>query len=420
MEGLLLTVFTVLVLAFSLVNRKVSQWQLSAPIVFGVAGGILAGPVEIDISRGVVLLIAELTLVVLLFHDASTVQLSRLRNDKGISLRLLVVGFPLAVLLTFLAARGLIPDVGVAGALLVAGALTPTDAGLGAATMMDPRVPVRVRRALNVESGLNDGLATPIVLVAIGMIAVESGREDVEQQSLLAIGAVPVALGLVVGLVIGVVAARLLDLSERRAASTLRSRAISVLSVPVLCLAVAELVGANSFIAAFVGGLAFGTASRCVNDEPAVSETVEITADLLGYVIWFIAGGLVITFLEAGVEWEWILLAVLALTVLRVVPVAVSMIGTHFRWQTVLFLGWFGPRGLATVVFGLIALEELGPGDGAIAGVLSITVALSVILHGVTAGLLAAPYGAWARTTSARIEMEPAVEPMPSRGRSRH
>jgi NhaP-type Na+/H+ or K+/H+ antiporter len=429
-EGLFVTVITLLIVAFALNASRVTQVHLSAPIVFGVAGALLAGPVDVGIDRGSVLLLAELTLVVILFHDASTVQLRQLRNDKGIALRLLAIGFPLTLGLTYLAARGLIPEAGVAGAVLLAGALTPTDAGLGAATIMNPQVPVRVRRALNVESGLNDGLATPVVLLAIGSLAtaeealgespgagvVESGPGA---SDILQIGVVPALVGVAVGVIIGVVFAKLLDISVDRDASTHRSRAIAVVALPVLALGGAEMLQANAFIAAFVCGITFGSISRCLAAEPEAADTLEIGADMLGFVIWFLAGGLVVSTLSDGIEWQWLAMAVLALTVLRTLPVAISMVGTGFHRQTLLFVGWFGPRGLATVVFGLIAFEELGPGGGDIAGVLALTVSLSVVLHGATAGPWAARYGTWARRVHAPVEMEPATEPTMARGRSR-
>lgn len=414
----MLTVLTGLVMGFALLAARVRRMHLSAPIIFTAAGALLLPPAAVEVSNSAVLTLAELTLVVLLFHDASTVQLSRLRHDKWIPVRLLAIGFPVALGFTFAMALGLLPTLGVAGAVLVAGALTPTDAGLGAETIQNPRVPVRVRRALNVESGLNDGLATPVVLLAIGALVAETNGGHAEQQGIFAVGAVPVLLGLGIGVGIGLAAAWALDRSLHRELSTEGSRSIAVMALPLLALGIGEIVEANVFITAFACGLSFGTASDCVAVEPQVSESVELAADVLGYVIWFLAGGLILSALEDGVRWQWVAIAAAALTVLRIIPVAISMIGTHLRWQTLLFIGWFGPRGLATVVFGLIAFEELGQGFSDIGGILAVTVVLSVILHGITAGPLADRYGAWATRTRARIEREPGVEPMAPRGRA--
>ena len=158
-------------------------------------------------------------------------------------------------------------------------------------------------------------------------------------------------------------------------------------------------------------------------EDHATAGLLETSADLLGFVVWFLFGGLLLVAIEAGIRWRWMLIAVLALTVLRLIPVALAMIGTGFRWRTVTFLGWFGPRGLATIVFGLLALEELGrdsPFIEPVAGVLVVTVLLSVLAHGFTAGPLSTVYGRWAERNSDPIIDEPSVEPMSSRGRTGH
>ena len=415
-QGVTLTIVAALVLAWSLFGRRLEQAGVTAPMVFLGIGVLLAG-VSADIDAQTVRLLAEITLVIVLFHDASTVRLAELRADPWIAVRLLAVGFPIALAATAASTYLLLPAAGVAGAVLIAASITPTDAGLGAPTILNPVVPTRVRRALNVESGLNDGLATPIVLGALAVLVESTGGEE---QTILSLAAVPVALALAIGVLLGVVGAWLLDRSRDRGWSSMRARGIAVLLLPLLAFGLAEIVEANAFIAAFVGGLLFGRFAHCVEVEAEVSETLEIAADLLSSLLWLLAGGLLVTSLEAGLTWEWLALAVLALTVLRVVPVALAMLGTGFRWPTVAFLGWFGPRGVATIVFGLLTVESLGGDDRLledVAGVLSVTVLLSVVLHGITAGPLSTRYGAWVARNHGPIETEPSVEPMPSRGR---
>jgi NhaP-type Na+/H+ or K+/H+ antiporter len=186
---------------------------------------------------------------------------------------------------------------------------------------------------------------------------------------------------------------------------------------------VAELIGANAFIAAFVGGMVFGAASVTLGADQETAGLLETSAELLGFVVWFLFGGLLLLVFGMGVRWQWLVVAVLALTVFRVVPVALAMIGTGFEWRTVLFLGWFGPRGLATIVFGLLALEELGrssPFIEEVEGVLAITVLLSVVAHGFTAQPLSRGYGRWVARSGATIGLEPSVQPLPARGRAGH
>lgn len=414
-EGLTLAVLGVLVLSWSLVGRRAERWGLTAPMAFIIAGALLAATVGDDLTGATIRFLAEITLVMVLFHDASTVRLADLRRDPWIAVRLLAVGFPLALAVTAAATTWLLPTAGVVGALLIAASITPTDAGLGAPTILNPTVPVRVRRALNVESGLNDGLAAPLVLASLSVLVGSSEAAD----GVLSIAAVPVVVGLAIGAVIGLTGAFLLDHSRDSGWSSARARRLAVFTLPLISFGIAEMVEANAFIAAFVGGLAFGRYSHCVEEEVEVSETLEIAADLFGAVLWFLAGGLLIIAFEDGFQWQWLVLAVAALTVLRGVPVAVSLLGTGFRWPTVLFLGWFGPRGIATIVFGLLAVEELGddPLLADVGGVISLTVLISVFAHGVTAGPLSQAYGTWVARTHGPIETEPSVEPMPSRGR---
>lgn len=415
-EGVTLATLALLLLGWSLVSTRAQRWGVTAPMAFIVAGVALVATVGDDLSAGTIKFLAEITLVMVLFHDASTVRLADLRRDPWISVRLLAVGFPVALAMTTAATMWLLPAVGVAGAVLIAGSITPTDAGLGAPTILNPAVPVRVRRSLNVESGLNDGLATPIVL---GALAVLVGSGD--NTGVLSVAALPVALGLGIGVGLGLVGALLVDRSKAAGWSSTHARALAVLALPVLSFGLAEVVDGNVFIAAFVGGLVFGRFAATVEDEAEVSETLETAAEIFGAVLWFLAGGLLVLALSDGFQWQWAVMAVAALTVLRIVPVAISLLLSGFHWPTVLFLGWFGPRGIATIVFGLLAVEELGdqtPLLADVGGVLSLTVLLSVFAHGMTAGPLSAAYGSWATRTNAPIESERSVEPMPSRGRS--
>ncbi len=405
---------------YALGAKRLSALNITMPMLSVLAGMVVFSVAELDIDTAVVHIVAELTLVIVLFHDASTVKLSRLREDPGISLRLLLIGFPLALVATFLVTRELIPTLGVAGAWLLAGAVTPTDAGLGAPTIMNPKVPVRVRRGLNVESGLNDGLATPVVLMALAAIAAEEG---VDQPGILQVGLVPVILALLVAIVVALASAWLMDRSRERRLSGRRGRSIATLVLPLFIFGVADVIGANVFIAAFVAGFVFGAASMTLQAEEETSQLLEVSSDLLGFVVWFFAGGIVLLVFEEGIEWRWLLLALLVLTALRMLPVFLALIGTGFKWPTITFIGWFGPRGLATVVFALLALEELGPDSPVmkpLSAVIGVTVLISVFAHGISAAPLSSMYGAWVKRTHSPIEREDSVEPAPGRGRTGH
>lgn len=406
-----------LVLGYTLLGRRFAAANVTAPMLSLLAGVLIFEITDIDIEAASIQIFAELTLVIVLFHDASTVKLRKLQRDPGIAARLLLIGFPLAILGTFLLTSQLLPALGVAGAWLLAAAITPTDAGLGAPTMLNPVVPVRVRRALNVESGLNDGMATPLVLLALSALAAEQGTTE---PSILSVGLIPVALALIIAVSVGLTAAWLTDRSRSHHLSGHRGREVAILMLPLFLFGLADAIGANAFIAAFVGGLVFGAASTTIEEEHEASELLEVAADLMGFVVWFFAGGIVLAVFADGLRWQWVVLAVAALTALRIVPVAIALIGTGFRWGTVAFVGWFGPRGLATIVFGLLALEELGPESSImsdVSGAIAITVLLSVFGHGISAAPLSRWYGAWTKRTHAPIEDQESIEPMPSRGR---
>ena len=412
-----------MVLLWSAVSARAGRANVTAPIAFLLMGMVMGSFDALPIvgDSGSLLLISELTLAMILFHDAATVRLSDLRRDWQIPLRLLAIAFPLTVAVMAASAYWLIPSLGVAGAILVGAAVAPTDAGLGAPTVLNPSVPVRVRRALNVESGLNDGLATPIVLAALAVLS--SDLNGGGESAGLIISGLAIPLGMLAGAVIGVGGAMLLDRSRLAGSSTTRSRSLGVLAVPFLAYGAAELIGANAFIAAFVAGLAFSRVAKCIVEEPDVNLAAEDAADLLGYLVWFLAGLVGIQGTNLLSDWRWWVLAVLALTLARMVPVWLALLGMHLRLPTVLFIGWFGPRGLATVVFALLTLETLGeshPIMGDIGGILGLTVLLSVILHGITAGPLVQRYTQWVSANQTEIENEPSPEPMPSRGRHAH
>lgn len=405
MDGVTLAVLAALLTGWALVGRRAEAWGITAPIVFLVSGIVLAESVGADPGAPAVHALAEATLVLVLFHDASTVRFRELRHDPWVAVRLLAVGFPVAVLMTAGVSWWLLPSLGFAGALLVGAALSATDASLGAPTVLNPAVPVRVRRALNVESGLNDGLATPLVIVAIGALAANADSADGVAES-VALELPSGVLGVAVGIAIGLVAAIAFDATRAWGLSDRRARGVGVLALPLLTFGLAEIAGANVFLAAFLGGLAFGRFSRTVHEEEQVTEPLEIAADVLGVVLWFLAGGMAVRVLREGFKVEWLVIALLAVTVLRLVPVALALLRSGLAWPTRLFLGWFGPRGVATIVFGLLTFEAL-PADGRtfdIVGVFTLTVMLSVVAHGLTAAPWAERYGRWAGAASPRAD----------------
>jgi sodium/hydrogen antiporter len=363
-------------------SSKAERVGLSAPIVFVTAGFVyteIFDVLQLDTGPELVKLIAEVTLVWVLFADASGVQPSQLRSNLGTYVRLLGVGLPLTVALGTVAAIVML-DLDLWAALLLGAALAPTDAALGASVMSDARVPVRIRRVLNVESGLNDGIATPVVLVAIAGVAADEGIEGVHGPGR---AVVALLVGLVVGAAVGGIGGTLIRRVRRRGWLSEELAGPAVLALALMAYTCAVLVDGNGFVAAFLGGLAFGaTAGR---GGPKEVYFVEQTGGLASMVSWLIFGALAVPAIGEWLGWRVVGYAVLSLTVVRMLPVAVSLLGTRMDRLGVAFIGWFGPRGLASVIFALLALEDLHDAAEQMVATIALTVLLSVLAHGFSA-----------------------------------
>lgn len=404
--------FGVLVLAFSLFSAGLDRILVTAPLVFVALGAVIGfaiGPVDPERVLGLKV-IAEITLVLILFHDAAAVRPGDVGRDRGPIMRLLFIGLPLTVLMGWGAAQLLFPGIPLMLALLLAAALAPTDAGLGAPTVLNPVVPTRVRRLLNVESGLNDGLATPVVLFAVAAYA---GSEGIAPGASVVEALIEIALGTLAGVVAGALGGILIGWSKRRRMSSHGSRALATLMIPLLAYGGALIMSGNGFVAAFVSGTAFAGAARWLDQEEDALQLTEQLANPLGYAVWLVFGITAVPVIWRGVGWGELVFALLALTVLRMLPVAIGLLGSGFRLPTVLFIGWFGPRGLASIVFALIALEslELNPALSSVLVTISLTVVFSVVAHGVSAEPLAKRYGAWAQREQPAAELQESAQP---------
>ena len=389
------TALVAVFVVYGLFASRLERSLITAPIFF-VATGLLLGPSGVGVLPGLdneaTLVITELTLGVLLFADAATVRLREVEGDALLPVRLLLVGLPLTIALGTVAARLLFPEAGWAAAALVASILAPTDAALGLAVVTNPVVPARIRRALNVESGLNDGIAAPFVTLFLSLLIAEEGLGPGHWA---ANAAKEIALALVAAVAVGVLGGKLLVFARRLGWTSPISEQLVVLAFSLFAYVGAVAMGGNGFVAAFVGGLLFGAATSSRIHEPVeFTETVGLFAS---FFVWTVFGALFVGPVVTGdIDPLAILYAVVSLTLVRMAPVATAVAGVGLRRDTVAFMGWFGPRGLASVVFTLIAVEELH-GSGAVAdGILEIatwTILLSVVAHGLSAGPLALEYG---------------------------
>ena len=381
-----LAIVAALVFGWGSLSARLERFDFTAPIIFVVAGLLLThGPLavlSVTPDPKVVRTLAELTLVLVLFSDASRVRWRDFERDRGLYLRLLGVGLPLTIVLGMLLALALFGHVGVWLALLIGAALAPTDAALGAGLIVNPAVPARIRRLINVESGLNDGIATPVVLVAI------AGAQAAGHGPGVAGAIRELLFGVLIGAGIGAAGGVVVDFAQRRGWPSAGLSGVAILGLAICAYSTSVALDGNGFIAAFVGGLAYAAVTGRRGVGPVAY--VEETGALVSLLVWLSFGAIAVVPAFDNLTWQICLYAVLALTVIRMVPVAIALVGSGLGRTTVAFVGWFGPRGLASIVFALLAGEDLGQRQaGPAVAVIAVTVLLSVVAHGVTAAPLA-------------------------------
>ena len=382
-----------------------------------VAAGVLLGPAlfgvaEFALDEHTVLLLSEIALAVVLFTDAAQTNLRALRQNEALPLRLLGIGMPLTIALGAGVAALLLTDLTFWEAAIVGTVLAPTDAALGQPVVSNPRVPARIRQALNVEAGLNDGLSVPFL--ALFLTLAEAEEEHLSASVWVRFAMEQVGLGVLVGVGVGLAGGWLVSLASRREWMNESFQRLALLALAIVAWALADQIGGNGFIAAFVGGLVVGPTVRRVGER--LIRFTEAEGQLLSLSVFFIFGVLAAGLIRS-LSWTIVLYALLSLTVIRMLPVALSLLGTRLRGVTVLFAGWFGPRGLASIVLGLVVVEEapLLPGRTEIEAVVTLTVLLSVLLHGLTAVPLSAAYARRIEGMAADVPEKREAVVMPTR-----
>lgn len=400
-----------LVLAYALVSARLSELSITGPLVF-VAAGVVMGSVGLGMvdgrfDEGFIEILAELTLVVLLFTDATRIDLGRLRRQLLLPVRLIGIGLPITVILGAGVAAVMFTDLGFWEAALLAAVLSPTDAALGQAVVTDHRVPVRIRQALNVESGLNDGLMLPAITVLLAFAAADISTES--PGFWVRFTAEQIGFGMIVGAAIGWVGGYLLHRATARGWVEGALLQLATLAIGVGAFATSEAIGGNGFVAAFIAGLAFGTAAT--EECESAADFSEDEGQLLALLTFLFFGATLVEPAFERLDATIVVYGLLSLTVIRMVPVAISLIGIGLRVPTLAFLGWFGPRGLASILFGLSLLEKAElPGEETIIATVTFTVVASVVLHGLSSVPLAKRYGRWFDEMAAKGAVAEAVQ----------
>jgi NhaP-type Na+/H+ or K+/H+ antiporter len=387
-------------LLYSAVAGGIERTWISGPIVF-IAFGVLIGPMGIGLltkteDPELLKSLAELTLALVLFTDAASANLGVLRKARKLPVRLLAIGLPLTILLGFGFGKLMFGTLGIFEIALLATMLAPTDAALGKAVVQNEDVPGPIREGLNVESGLNDGICVPILFLFLAL-AQGQGSDQSAWHTGLSLLVEEVGIGLVTGVVLTVAAVFVLRLSKRRNWLSPTWVKITVIALAFTCFGAAQALGGSGFIAAFTGGLLFGGLLKPHREE--LLGAAEGLGDTFALMTWVLFGAAVVGQAVGDFSWSPVLYAVLSLTVIRMVPVFVCVAGLGLKTESKLFLGWFGPRGLASIVFAVIVINANIPSADVISPIVAWTVLLSVIGHGVSANPWAKAFGARSRPT---------------------
>jgi len=390
-----LPTIAVLLIGYGALSGRLQSTVITQAMVF-VAFGLLVGNrvldlVGVDTANQYVRLLAEATLSLVLFTDAARVNLGTLRREAALPARLLGLGLPLTIVAGTLAGLALFPQLDLWTAAALATILAPTDAALGLPVVSNKRLPSRIRQGLNVESGLNDGVCVPLLLIFLTLAQAEEGVGHIEP---LRVVAEEIGFGTIGGILAGALCAVVLRRFAARGWMEGTWQQINAVAAPLLAYTVAVALGGSGFIAAFVAGIVFGAMAG----ERAEHSTflAEQSGELLNAVTFLLFGAVLLGPAFADLDWRVALYAVGSLTVVRMLPVALAMLGAGMRRVTVGFLGWFGPRGLASIVFVLILVEQTElPERSLLLTVVTWTVALSVYAHGLTAWPGANRYADW-------------------------
>lgn len=390
-----LAVLALFAVVYSLLAGRLQRSAVNGAVVY-VVFGVIAGPVvfgvlDLPIGEEGMRTLAELTLALVLFADASTANLAVLRRAIRLPGRLLLVGLPLTLLLGVGFGVLLFPGLGLLEVAVLATMLAPTDAALGKAVVSNPAVPAPVREGLNVESGLNDGICVPILFTFLALASQGGGEEGGGVLALKLVGE-EIGIGLAIGVGLAAAVSWGLRLASRRGWLVEPWTGISTTSLALASFGLAQFAGGSGFIACFTGGLAFGVLAG--EHKHALLERAEGTSEVFSLVTWVTFGAAVVFQRPETFDWRVMTYAVLSLTVIRMLPVFVSVTGLGLRSEAKLFLGWFGPRGLASIVFLVIVMQDKLPGGDTLVATVVATVILSILGHGLTANPLATRFGA--------------------------
>ncbi len=384
---------TLVILGYGFYSKLLSKYNISGPMIF-TAVGIILSPLmlrdsAVNINAEVVQVVAEIALILILFSDAATLNLQKLKAHWRLPARLLFVAMPITIIITYFTGRAFFPDEAPLYILLLALILAPTDAALGKIVVSDKRIPETIRNTINVESGLNDGIVFPVLLTVIAMIASQnSGSSD----GWLGYIAQQISIGAIAGAFVGWIGAKLSQISMKKEWVEHQYLNLIPIALAIFSFYVAEYFHGNGYIAAFFAGLLLGNTNKAIKKN--VEEFAESEGEFLIMITFLVFGLVFVPLMLPYLSLEVWIFSLLSLTLLRIIPIIISLGFFKLDLVTRLFIGWFGPRGIASILYILVAVHTLGSIEGheKIYAVASLTILLSIILHGLSAKPLAIRY----------------------------
>ncbi len=390
-----IAILAAFVFLYSIISGKLERTPINGAlvfIIFGLAFGPLGlGLLNLKVGAEGMRTLAEMTLALVLFTDASNANLGVLKKSFHIPQRLLLIGLPLTILLGFGVGVLVFTGLTLLEIAIIATMLAPTDAALGKAVVTNESVPPDIREGLNVESGLNDGICVPILFVFLA-IATSSGIEGGTPMLALKLVAQEIGIGVAVGVVLAFLARWLIKRFADEGWITKTWLQIPVVALALACFALAQSLGGSGFIACFSGGLLFGGIVKHKKNKLLLAP--EGAGDTMALITWVVFGAFVVGHSINHLTWQVVLYAVLSLTLIRMLPVFLVLTGMNIKTNEKLFMGWFGPRGLASIVFAVIVLDKNLPNGNIITMTVVCTVILSIVLHGLSANPLVAALAA--------------------------
>jgi NhaP-type Na+/H+ or K+/H+ antiporter len=380
-------VLTVLVLCYAAVSGLVRRWYLAPALIFVVLGVVLGpsclGWIEAGSDTKGFNILSELALTVILFNQASTLNLQNAFRRGHLPLRLMAIGIPVTFVLNTAVGVSVLPVLPFWEAVCLAVIVAPTEVALLDALLEDRRIPERVRHALSIESGLYDGFALAALLAALALASEQTDPAAVRWAWFaFRTEFASLAVGVLIGVIGGVVISR----SSARGWMSGTWAQLATLALALVCFGLGERLHGSGFVTAFVGGLTYAVILRRNGTQTAATQVSDAAGQVLELLVFALFGAVAVVPAWRNAGWRVVVFAAVVLIVVRSAALVIALAGSGLPRRSKLFMGWFGPRGIGTLVLGLIVIEKGEITQGTlITQAAVVIVTLSLILHSVTA-----------------------------------